>query len=77
MQRGSYTRIPAFFESGLYTKSLQIKYADDVHGIYEDALNSVLESCGYSKEHIRFYIHSFADLKRVAENYMGLQWISL
>lgn len=86
--RAINTRIPAFFESGLYAKSLQFKYADDVHELYKNDLNRVLEGYGFSTEHIRFYIHSFNDLKRVAEgiaeaddiykrelNYNSAEWL--
>lgn len=86
--RAINTRVPAFFESGLYAKSLQIKYADDVHELYKNDLNNILSSYGYSTEHIRFYIHSFSDLKRVAEgiakaddiykdelNYNSAEWL--
>ena len=82
------TRVPAFFESGLYTKSLQVKYADDIHALYENDLNHTLESYGYSTEHIRFYMHSFNDLERIAEgiskaddiykkelNYNSAEWL--
>lgn len=65
--RAISTRFSAFFDSGLYTKGLQIKYADDVHELYENDLNRVLESYGYSTERIRFYIHSYNDLDKVAE----------
>ena len=86
--RAINTRVPAFFESGLYAKSLQIKYADDVHKSYENDLNRTLKGYGYSTDRIRFYIHSFNDLKRVAEgiakaddiykdelNYNSAQWL--
>ncbi len=86
--RAINTRVSAFFESGLYAKSLQVKYADDVHEMYENDLNNALERYGFSTEHIRFYIHSFSDLKRVAEgiveaddiykkelNYNSAEWL--
>ena len=38
-----------------------------MHKLYEDDLNRTLEGYGYSTDRIRFYIHSFSDLKRVAE----------
>ena len=86
--RAINTRVPAFFESGLYTKALQIKYADDIHELYEDDINRVLESYGYSTDRSRFYVYSFDDLKRVAEgitkaddvyknelNYNSAEWL--
>lgn len=86
--RAVNTRLPAFFESGLYARNIQVKYTEDVHSLYENDLYKTLENYGYSFKKKRFYIYSFDDLKRVADgiakaddiyknelNYNSAEWL--
>ena len=65
--RAINTRAPAFFESGLYAKYLNIKYVDDVHKLYEDSINRALDSSGCDLTYNRFCFDSFKDLEKIAK----------
>lgn len=65
--RAINTRQSVFFESGLYGKCLHIKYAEDVHKLYEPDIDRILTNAGYDLEHNRFLIDSFNDLTYVSD----------
>ena len=64
--RAINTRTPAFYEANLYCKSINFKYPEDVHALYENDLNNVLTAGSYDFDHSRFYIRSLSDLSHVA-----------
>lgn len=65
--RAINTRRPILFEANLYGKSLEIKYAEDVHKLYEPEINNILVRGGYNLEKDQFEITTFDELAHVAK----------
>lgn len=61
------TRQPIMYESGLYGKSLRVQYADDVHNLYTDDIESAIRKADYDFTHNRFVIRSFGELAAIAK----------